>query len=674
MKRVLLLITLSLILALSACIVVTGTVAVAEGEEISVLNIWKKDELGNTVPYVISEAKYSRDIVLDYSFNEATHFYVNVFKKVNAEYVFLRTSETKEVVDGKGSYSVVDSGYLRVDCVAKNGVNDIYTLNSYVLSDLEAPTTPVIDKEGTMDVVHADPFNVTYEISDDVLSGIDYQKSWYKYVDVNGDDVIPQTAIPEGPSVKGVTGINTNGTLIIRLYDNAGNFGEWEKAYSLYNQTDILKPQITVSPNKDEFSKSFYVTIAWPQGTSQKYYRLQVNGNEQVRQPYTTPIEIDTEGEVTVLAFYNVGGVEHYVTETVNMVDATAPTSSSIHESIKTTIDLMGESTLMLSVKPFDARSGIKRVYLKNYLSEFTLTDVKTYTLDATERIGTSVTIVAEDYAGNSVEYAYSLTGFDREKIVKYSELYSSLNKDAYDATAWIEVTRAFEQLAFLMSSQDSLSSEILVYSQTLEKLVEGKHAVKVTVNEVIDGLTNDFKAEFILGSTNVKKGGTINVGVSKVRLNETELQEKYKIASTIAAFPAYEGYAFNLNLKDVNGVTVTVYDYYKVSLSIPAVNKLAKVYCEDNGTIKQLSAEIKDGVITFRTKATGNFYFIVEDEVVDRGEGLTIGGKFFPLNVLLIAGGAVLGVIVLTAIVTPLVIHLIKKKKRSGNAFNYFK
>ncbi len=674
MKRVLFIITLSIIVALSACLVASSVVAVAEGEEISVLNIWKKDGLGNTVPYVTSEAKYSRDVVLDYAFNEATHFYVNVFKKVNAEYVFVRTSETKEVVDGRGSYSVVDSGYLRVDCVAKRGVEDIYTLNSYVLSDLDEPSVPIIDRDGAMDVVHADPFNVTYEVLGDALSGIDYQKSWYKYVDVNGEEVIPQTAIPEGPSVKGVNGINVNGKLIIRLYDNAGNFGEWEKAYSLYNQTDLFKPQITVSPAKEEYAKSFYVTIAWPQGTSQRYYKLQVNGNEQVRQPYTTPIEINTEGEVKVLAFYNVGGVEHYETETVAMVDATPPTSSSIHESIKTTVDLTGERVLTLSVKPFDARSGIKKVYLKNYLSEFTLTDVKTYSLDATERIGTSVTIVAEDYAGNTVEYAYSLSGFDREKIAKYSALYKSLNSDHYDATAWLEVTKAFERLSFLMSSQDSLSSEILVYSQTLEKLVEGKHSVNVKIDEIIDGLSNDFKAEFNQGSTNLKKGGTVNVGVSKVRLNETELQEKFKISSTIAAFPAYQGYAFNLTLKDVNGVSVTVYDYYKVSLSIPAVNKLAKVYGEENGTIKQLSAEIKDGVITFRAKSAGNFYLIVEDEVVERGEGLTIGGKFFPLNVLLIAGGIMLGVIVLTAVVTPITVSIIKKKRRSGNAFNYFK
>ncbi len=672
MKKILLLLIITMVVCFAFFAYGGSACALAE-EEITVINISKEDAYGNVLPYIIAEAKYSRDVVINYSFQTASHFYVKVYEKVDGQFNYIRTSQTFDVVNGKGSYAIIDSGYLRVECIAKSSSTDIASIDTYILSDLISPNAPSIDVDGTMNVVHADPFNVAYVINEDALSGVDYEKSYYKYIGTGGETLIAESRVAESPNKTMINGISANGTLVFRIYDKAGNFNECEKTYSLYNQTANLKPQITVSPSVEEYQKSFYVTIAWPQGTSNKLYRLQINGKEQGKKTYTTPIEITEEGEVKIMAYYLVGGVEHYEEKMITTVDNTPPTSSSIHESISTKIDLTSSSVLTLSVKPFDARSGIKRVYLKHFGTEFSLTDVRTYSLDATDRIGTSVTVVAEDYAGNTVEYAYSLTGFDREKINYYRNTYFSLNKASYDDVAWLELEEAFSRLSHLMSSQDSLSSDILVYSQTVDNKIKGNHTVKVTVEELIDGLTNDFKGTVNIDSTSVKKGGTLNLFVKKSNLESTVLEEKIRDAKSISGIRNATCYAFNLTLKDVNLNDVQVYDYYKFSFSIPSGN-IAKVYLEQNGVLTGVSVEIKNDTLTMRTKNQGNFFLVIDKEVVEERKGLTIGDKFFPLDVLLTGGGIVLGVIVFVAILTPIIVYFIKKNKRSGNKFNYFK
>ena len=374
-------------------------------------------------------------------------------------------------------------------------------------------------------------------------------------------------------------------------------------------------------------------------------------------------------------AYYYEEGEQTFVSKTITNVDKTPPTSSSIAETIRVKVDLTSSSPIVLSLTPNDAKSGVKRVYLKNFGTEFTKNDVTSFSLDVTARLGTNVVIVAEDNAGNVTEYNYPLNGYDKEKINYYNSAFNNLNEDAYDTVAWSELLNAYSRLSNLLSHPDSSSGDISSYSKAVDRAIEGKHEVKVTVVESIDGLINDFSAEVASGATDVKKGGKLNLAVNKIATNEGELNEKISVGGTIAKFPSYEGYGFNLALTDRENKAVTIYNQMSVSLTIPGVNKLAKVYYEKDGVLVQLSSSISNNVLTFQTENYGNFYLIVETDIpVDPGKGLMIGDKFYPLNLLLITGGIILGAMLLVGILTPVIYKLIKNKKTAGKKFNYLK
>jgi len=111
------------------------------------------------------------------------------------------------------------------------------------------------------------------------------------------------------------------------------------------------------------------------------------------------------------------------------------------------------------------------------------------------------------------------------------------------------------------------------------------------------------------------------------------------------------------------------------VSLTIPGANKLAKIYCEKDGILLQLSSTIENNVLTFQTESQGNFYLIVETDVPkEQVKGLTIGGKFYPMNLLLITGGIMLGAMVLVGIITPIIYKVVKNRKNSRKKFDYLR
>ena len=157
--------------------------------------------------------------------------------------------------------------------------------------------------------------------------------------------------------------------------------------------------------------------------------------------------------------------------------------------------------------------------------------------------------------------------------------------------------------------------------------------------------------------------------------MSEAEFNEKISVGATIAKFPAYQGYGFNLSLTDREGSAVTLHNQMSVSLTIPGANKLAKVYYEKDGVLIQLSSIIENNVLTFQTESYGNFYLIVETDMPkELGKGLTIGGKFYPMNLLLITGGIMLGAMVLVGVLTPIIYKVAKNKKNSRKKFDYLR
>ncbi|MBQ8178597.1 MAG: hypothetical protein IJ033_05315 [Clostridia bacterium] len=671
MKKVSILFLITMVVMLLASLFAGSIIAYAE-DEITVEFITKVNSDGNIVSY---DDTYSRDVTVTYNFSSASHYVIRVYAKEGATYQLVRATENQKIVDGNGSYTVIDDGDIRLDCVAKDSASkELAIISTYVKSDVSAPTRPTIDPDGVLDAGHSVPFSVGYVVGYDNLSGVDFERSTYRFEDSDGAIVIPETTIHNGYDKALIAGINQNGTIVLTIYDKAGNFVVERKDYTLHYYVNSSAPTITITP-ENGYSQNVMVSIVWPIGVSYYSYRLVVNGTELPRKTYTVPFSIDDEGTVAVQAYYYADGVETYVTKSVTNVDKTAPSETSIAESIRAKVDLTSTAPVVLSLRVLDAKSGIKKVYLKNFGSEFTLSDINTYSMDVTPRLGTNITVVAEDNAGNKVEYSYPLNGFDRNKIEYYSETFQTLNSNTYDSYGWSEVLNAYNRLSNLMGSQDTTSGKIAEYAQAVDDAISGNHNVKVTLSEIIDGLSNDFKAEVGIGATSVKKGGKLNLTVKKINYSEAELNEKMTIAATIAKFPAYSGYGFNLKLSAADGSDVTIYNRYNVSLTIPDSNKLAKVYYESDGILTQLSATIDNGVITFSAEGDGNFYLIVEKtKVEEQGKGLMIGEKFYSMELLLIAGGIILGAIILVGVLTPLIYKLVKDKKLRGKKFNYLK
>ena len=669
MKKIGFIITILIFTLMVSLLISMGTVAFAENE-VTISHITKISADGEVVEY---NNAYSRDVTINYTFETASAFYVNVYE-FNGGIAPIRTSEKILVVDKKGSYTVIDDGELRVDCIALDeNDEELASISVVIRSDVSAPEAPSIDIDGVLQVSHSEPFSVLYVVNSDALSGVDFTRSTYCFKDVEGN-VVKEGIVTSDISKASISDINQNGTLIFTIYDKAGNFVVTERKYDQYYYVSSGAPAIVVTPSSG-YSPNVMVSLSWPLGVSSKYYKLIVNGREQSRTAYTAPFSITQEGTVEIRAYYYEEGEQTFVSKTITNVDKTPPTSSSIAETIRVKVDLTSSSPIVLSLTPNDAKSGVKRVYLKNFGTEFTKNDVTSFSLDVTARLGTNVVIVAEDNVGNVTEYNYPLNGYDKEKINYYNSAFNNLNEDAYDTVAWSELLNAYSRLSNLLSHPDSSSGDISSYSKAVDRAIEGKHEVKVTVVESIDGLINDFSAEVASGATDVKKGGKLNLAINKIATNEGELNEKISVGGTIAKFPSYEGYGFNLVLTDRENKAVTIYNQMSVSLTIPGVNKLAKVYYEKDGVLVQLSSSISNNVLTFQTENYGNFYLIVETDIpVDPGKGLMIGDKFYPLNLLLITGGIILGAMLLVGILTPVIYKLIKNKKTAGKKFNYLK
>ena len=684
MKKVKLLLTISIIsLIISTLFCGVGLTARAENE-ITITSMTAVNYIGETVSY--DGTTYARDITLNYAFNDAYYYLVNVYVKEGNSYNLYLSTPQVIVEEGKGSYLVNTDGDLMIECVAKNYAEFVIgTLSTYVLSDVTAPATPSIDVDGVMDVAHSTPFSVTYSVNYDNLSGVDFTHSFYRYENEEGEVVINTTYLNEsiGYNQASISGIACKGTLIFTIFDKAGNFVEVEKSYTKHLYVESVAPRINVSPETG-YSQNVMVTIVWPEGVSTKYYRVITAQSIGTKKQYTAPFGITSEkweggivaeGEVTIRAYYYKDGKETYVDKTINNVDTTPPNVSTVKESVKVKVDLKQEDPVTLTLRAFDAKSGIKKVYLKYFGTEFKLQGgVNTYSLNVTNRLDSTIVIVMEDNAGNRSEYTYALTGFDKDRILSYSQKFKMIDPAEYDAFGYSELLTQYDRLSNLLSSADSQTNDILSYSQALDRAIDGKYDIEFKLLSSIGGFAADFSFDIPKNATSVGLGGRLYFEGGKVNLPQNKLDENISVVGTISKYLNYDVYPFNLTVKNDDGTIINLNKQINVTITIPS-NRIAKIYYNDNGVLTQLSSEINNGKITFTTSGLGDFYLVVDKKVEeDRGPGLMIGDKFFPQNVLLIAGGIILGSLVLVGVLTPIIVKLSKNRKSKRSAFRYFR
>ena len=111
-------------------------------------------------------------------------------------------------------------------------------------------------------------------------------------------------------------------------------------------------------------------------------------------------------------------------------------------------------------------------------------------------------------------------------------------------------------------------------------------------------------------------------------------------------------------------GAENKIFGSVEVGLNLPVYAEIAKVYRYENGTMVPLSINIEGNRLTFTTDAFGEFYLVSEREsAAPAADGLYIGSKFYPSEILWAAGGIVAGIAVLAG-ATVLIILIVRNKK----------
>lgn len=434
-------------------------------------------------------------------------------------------------------------------------------------------------------------------------------------------------------------------------------------------------PTISVD-NETGWVKSVMVTIDYDESSpqSRRYYAVGKMVGETftgTKKLYTVPFSVDTEGDVYIRAYYyDSENIEYYVEKKISNIDKTAPLCGTT----EVTVDLTKEATLFLTVNLSDALSGVKTAYI-DLATQIPLevqaeAGGRTYGADVTRILGRDVQLVVEDYAGNRISQPVSLVfgQYYEDVIRKYRAKYSAIDFDEYTEVGINQINQTFSRLSFELTARRTVNADntqTVALTQEADSAIEG--ALKTTTkieSKPENGMFLDFKASVIAGRVLMKKGDTLNVTVKKsVFENDTAIAEALGNASEYAHYGVY---AFNLDFSSAEGEQITL-NLLPVTVSIPNDRFPIQVYSiSADGTITRLQSTINedDMTVTFYVDEGGDFAIIgVEPYTPERGKGLTIGDKFYSLELILTAVGIIVGVALLSGVITFTILKLRSRK-----------
>lgn len=439
---------------------------------------------------------------------------------------------------------------------------------------------------------------------------------------------------------------------------------------------ELTAPTISVD-NETGWVKSVMVTIGYSQSSpvSRRYYAVGKTVGEMFtgqKKLYTNPFNVDTEGDVYVRAYYyDSENVEYYVEKKISNIDKTVPTCGDADVRV----DLTNEETLFLTVNINDALSGVKSAYIDIakpiYLELQAVAGGKTYGADVTSLLGRNVQIVVEDQAGNRVVKQTSLVfGAYYENVIKtYRQKYVEIDFDEYSDVGANKINQAYSKLSFELTANRTVNAD---NTQTVELAREVDVAIEGAVKTVTtveskpeNGMFVDFKASASAGYATIKKGDTLNVIVKRsVFENDTAVSEALGSASE---YKSYGVYAFYIEFNSAEGDEITL-NKLPITVSIPNDRFPVQVYSiGEDGTVTRLQSSINedDMTVTFYVDDGGDFAIIgVEPYTPERGKGITVGDKFYSLELILTAVGIIVGVALASGIITFTVLYFIKRKK----------
>lgn len=345
-------------------------------------------------------------------------------------------------------------------------------------------------------------------------------------------------------------------------------------------------------------------------------------------------------------------------------------------------VDFSEEVRLTVSIEVFGDNAAVNNVYAETKVDGISGEDVKFSLTDGSltgsggavsggvyskEVIDYSaITVVAEDVNGNSNQYAIDLSAFDRAGIVEYYNKFVAVDPDRFSIDKRTELYRAFEALEVEFES-GTVSESLTTAKRAVDNCLSGTIAVSVkNLSSSANVPTGISVSPIPFEETDLIVGVEANVYVDDADVDIAELSDRKQLAAELSGYRNAVVAAFSMKLKSGSeeGAENKIFGSVEVGLNLPVYAEIAKVYRYENGTMVPLSINIEGNRLTFTTDAFGEFYLVSEREsAAPAADGLYIGSKFYPSEILWAAGGIVAGIAVLAG-VTVLIILIVRNKK----------
>ena len=333
-------------------------------------------------------------------------------------------------------------------------------------------------------------------------------------------------------------------------------------------------------------------------------------------------------------------------------------------------IEVFGDAVKVAEVYAETERDGLAGEDVKLKLTDGSLTGsggaVSGGVYSAEVADYNAVTVVAKDVAGNESRYAVDLDAFDRAGIVEYYNKFISVDPDRFSIDKRTELYSAFEALEVVFES-GGVSEELTAAKRAVDACLSGTIAVSVkNLSSSANVPTGISVSPIPFEATDLIVGIEANVYVDEVALSESELAARKQLAAELTGYRNAVVAAFSMKLRSgaESGEEKNVFSNVEIGLNLPVYSEIAKVFRYENGAMVPLSMNIEGNRLTFETDSFGEFYLVSERESeAPEADGIYIGDKFFPSEMLWTAGGIVAGVAVLCG-VTALIVLLVKNKK----------
>jgi|AGTN01.1.fsa_nt_gi hypothetical protein len=567
-------------------------------------------------------------------------------------YNYVRTTYYA-VSGGKVIINITDDGELTLVLtgvsLAETPLSAEIAVNQ-VCSDNSNPPAPVFDA-GQFAVYRNEPFTVEYTLVRDGESGINFARSYLSYQLSDGTELF-KTLLIENYGVRFTDYITGNGALVFDIFDYVGNEGKYIYNYTRYGRPESGPPEITVTPETG-YAKALTVGIYWGAEYENQPYAAREYSLDGVIRSYTAPFTIATEGDHDLTAYYYQGGERRSESVVINRVDITPPPLSVIRDSIRMYCDPTESVPIYALLRATDALSGIAAVRLSGG-EAFTHTTGDYYKIDISGL--SSLTIAAEDNAGNLTTYDYVSLGYDYATVSAYSAIFKNLHPADYTADGWNKVVGAFKNLGTYIVSTGANSNGINNLKRLADAAVEGKIIYASRIINIPDGLPGGFTFGFGDIETDFKKGDEVKLNIDRINSPDyfSRVAEVKNLSGLAEAYAA--GFTLYLTGKEGAG---SLTGELELTVTLPNSAKYAKLYILKDGSLVQIPSTVNSGTLFATVGELGEFYVAYSSETAKK-PGFSVGGKRYSWEMIGVAAGTIGG-----AVIIAIAVILIINKKR---------